>query len=132
MNCSSWISVNCEPEVLNAHPISKKELLSVNLKPRFCVLAICTNYKYCVSYIICSLDFKNISWTLFLLHMRTMNWVISWYILALQHLFHFIACVLFLSVSLFFLVFLRVLLIAEVLRQVGDTWNKAVELFLGS
>ena len=70
-----------------------------------------------LSYIICSLDFENISRTLFLLHMKTMNSVISWYILALHHLFNFIACVLFLSIFfLFFLVFLRVLLLAEVLR----------------
>ena len=31
-------------------------------------------------YIICSLDFKNISCTLFLLHGKTMNSVVSWYI----------------------------------------------------
>ena len=73
------------------------------------------------SYIICSLDFKNISCTLFLLHMKTMNGVVSSYILllALHHLFHFIACVSFLSFFLFFfLVFLWVLLLAEVLREV--------------
>ena len=34
--------------------------------------------------------------------MRTMNGVISWYVLALQSLFHFIACVSFLSISFFF------------------------------
>ena len=59
------------------------------------------------SYIICSLDFKNTSCTLFLLHMKTMNGVVSWYILllALHHLFHFIACVSFLSIFFFFLSF---------------------------
>ena len=59
------------------------------------------------SYIICSLDFKNISCTLFLLHMKTMNGVVSSYILllALHHLFHFIACVSFLSIFFFFLSF---------------------------
>ena len=51
------------------------------------------------SYIICSLDFKNISCTLFLLHMKMINGVVSWYVLllALHHLFHFIACISFLS-----------------------------------
>ena len=45
------------------------------------------------SYIICSLDFKNISCALFLLHMKTMNGVALWHKFALHHLFHFIACV---------------------------------------
>ena len=54
------------------------------------------------SYIICSLDFKNISCALFLLHMKTMNVAASWYILTLHHLFHFIACVSFLPISFFF------------------------------
>ena len=56
------------------------------------------------SYIFCSLDFKNISCTLFLLHMETMNGVVSLYILlfVLHHLFHFIACVLFLSIFFIF------------------------------
>ena len=49
------------------------------------------------SYIICSLDFKNISCIFFLL-----NGVVSWYILALHNLFHFIACVSFLSTFFFF------------------------------
>ena len=44
----------------------------------------------------------NISWTLSLFHLRTMNGVISWYALALECLFYFIACVSFLSVSFFF------------------------------
>ena len=59
------------------------------------------------SYIICSLDFKNISCALFLLHMKTMNGVVLWYILllALHHLSHFIACASFLSIFSFFLVF---------------------------
>ena len=58
------------------------------------------------SYITCSLDFKYISCTLFLLHMKTMKCVVSWYILALLNLFHFIACVSFLSIFFFFLCFL--------------------------
>ena len=43
------------------------------------------------SYIICSLDFKNISCTLFLLHMKTINGVVLWYIflLNLHYLFFF-------------------------------------------
>ena len=45
--------------------------------------------------------FGNISWTLSLLHMRTMNGVISRYVLALQRSFSFIACVSFLSISFF-------------------------------
>ena len=52
------------------------------------------------SYIICTLDFKNISITLFLLYMKTMNGVVWWYILllALHHLFY---CVCFVSFYLF-------------------------------
>ena len=56
--------------------------------------------------------------TLPLLHIRTIRGVISWYVLALQRLFHFIACVSFLSISLFLLIFLWSLLLAEVLRYV--------------
>ena len=38
------------------------------------------------NYITCSLDFKNISCALFLLHMKTMSAAVSWwYILALHH-----------------------------------------------
>ena len=44
----------------------------------------------------------NISWTFSLLHLRTMNGVISWYVLAPQCLFHFIACVSLLSISFLF------------------------------
>ena len=40
-----------------------------------------------------------------LLHLRTMNGAISWYVLALQRLFHFIACVSFFYLFLFFLFF---------------------------
>ena len=58
-----------------------------------------------LSYIICSLDFKNISCALFLLHLKTINGVFSWYILALNHLFHFIACISFLFLFFFFLSF---------------------------
>ena len=58
------------------------------------------------NYIICSLDFKNISCTLFLLHMKTMDGVVLWYILllALHHLFHMLLRVFrfFLSFSSFF------------------------------
>ena len=54
------------------------------------------------SYFICSLDFKNMSCTLSLLRMKTMYGVISWYILALHHLFRFIDCVSFLSIFFLF------------------------------
>ena len=54
------------------------------------------------SYVICSLDFKNISCALFLLHMKTMNGVVSWYILLLA-LHHFFYCACF--VSFYFLYF---------------------------
>ena len=47
----------------------------------------------------------NFSRTLSLLLMRMMNGVISRYILALQSLFHIVACVSFLSISLFFYLF---------------------------
>ena len=46
-----------------------------------------TNRKVLVevfSYMICSLDFKNIS-ILFSLHMKIMNGVVLWYTLALHH-----------------------------------------------
>ena len=33
--------------------------------------------------------------------MRMMNGVVAWYVLTLQRLFHFIECVLFLSISYF-------------------------------
>ena len=47
----------------------------------------------------------NILWTLSLLHMRMMNGIIAWYVLALQCLFYFIVCVSFLSISFFFYYF---------------------------
>ena len=50
-------------------------------------------------------------WALSLLHIRTANGVIFWYILDLQRLFHFIACVAFLSISLFLKFFLWSLLL---------------------
>ena len=52
-------------------------------------------------YITCSLDFKNISCTLFSLHMKTMNGVVSSYILLLA----FIGDVILLRVFRFFLLF---------------------------
>ena len=61
--------------------------------------------------------------------MKMMNGVISWNVLllALHHLFHFIACVSFLSIFFFFsLVFLCVLLLAEVLREVWRYLNSEV------
>ena len=47
-----------------------------------------------------------------------MNGVISWYVLALQLLFYFIACVSFLSISLYW-------------NKFVNTYHKTVELFLG-
>ena len=47
----------------------------------------------------------NIWWTLSLLHMRMMNRVTAWYVLALQCFFRFIAFFLFLSISFFFFLF---------------------------
>ena len=62
----------------------------------------------------------NMLWTLSFFHMRTINSVISWYVLTLQRLFHFIACVSFLPIFFlfFFLIFLWILLLAEVLGKV--------------
>ena len=53
------------------------------------------------------LDFKNILCTPVLLHMKAMNAVVLWnmLLLALHHLFHFIACVSLLSIFFFFLSF---------------------------
>ena len=48
--------------------------------------------------------------------MRMMNRVIVWYVLALQLLFSFHCVFLFLSISFSFFIFLRILLLAEVLR----------------
>ena len=45
---------------------------------------------------------KKANCKLSLLHMRTINGVVSWCTLTLQRLFHFTACVLFLSISFFF------------------------------
>ena len=45
---------------------------------------------------------NSFSLSLYLLHLRTINGVISWYVLAPQHLFHFIVCVLFFSISFLF------------------------------
>ena len=92
---------------------------------KFCGAKVCKNAevrKYFVnpkivievfSYIIYSLDFKNTSCALFLLHMKTMNgvhigcpWLISFFLCVL-HFFLFF---------LFFLSFLWVLSLAEVLR----------------
>ena len=60
-----------------------------------------------------------------------MNGFISWQVSAPQCLFHFIAWVSFLSISLFFLIFCCSPLLAEVLRF-NKTYNKVVMLFLGS
>ena len=49
-----------------------------------------------------------------LFHIRMMNCVIAWYVLALHRLFHFIACPWFLSISIFFLSFLLILRLAQV------------------
>ena len=59
-------------------------------------------FEKCENYIISSFNVSNISRTLYLLHMRRMNGVISGCVSALQCLFHFIACVSFLSISFFF------------------------------
>ena len=54
----------------------------------------------------------NISWTFSLLHLRTMNGVISWYVLVLKRLFDFMTCVSFLSnFFIFSLSFLWILLL---------------------
>ena len=68
--------------------------------------------------------------------MKIMNLVIVWYVLALQRLFHFIARVSFLSISLyFFLFFLFFGGCYYLLRYWGkfvNTSSKALELFLDS
>ena len=50
-----------------------------------------------------------------LFHIRMMNRVIAWYVLAAYRLFHFIACHSFLFISIFFLSFLLNLRLAQVL-----------------
>ena len=54
-------------------------------------------FGWCLNYIIGSLDFRNILWTLFLLHMKI--WMVSFHSTC-------VTCVSFLSISFFFLVFL--------------------------
>ena len=54
------------------------------------------------SYIICSLNFKNIYCTFLLLDVKMMNCLVSWYILALRPLFHLLTYIWFLSIFLFF------------------------------
>ena len=49
-----------------------------------------------------------------LLHIRRMNDVFSWYVLALQCLFHLTACVSSLFISLYFLVFVAVVFVVVV------------------
>ena len=85
------------------------------------------------SYIICGLDSKNISSTLFLLHMKTMNGVVSWCILllALHHLFHFTVCVSFLSTFFLFSNFFMSSIACWVI-EVSLALLKVVELPLGS
>ena len=61
--------------------------------------------------------------------MRMMNRVIVWYVLALQRLFHFIVCVSFLSLFLFFCGFYYLL---RYWGKFVNTSNKALELFLDS
>ena len=75
------------------------------------------------SYIIFSLDFKKFSCTLLLLHMKAINGAASCYILALQHLFHFIACVSFLSIFFlfFFSFFCEFCFLLRCLGKFGDT-----------
>ena len=74
------------------------------------------------SSIICNLDSKNTSCPLFL-YIETMNGVMSWYILALHYLFYFIACVLFLSIYIyfFFLVFYELCYLLRYLGKFGGT-----------
>ena len=64
--------------------------------------------------------------------MRMMNRVIVWYVLALQRLFHFIACVLFLSISFFFFIFCGFYYLLRYWGKFVNTSNKALELFLDS
>ena len=48
---------------------------------------------------------ERLLWNLSVLHIRMMNGVISWYVLALQHLFHFTECVSFPSIYFLFFTF---------------------------
>ena len=65
-----------------------------------------------------------------------MNGVASWYILllALDHLFDFIACVSILSMffSVLFLDFCEFYYLLGYWGSFGDTYNKAMEFFVGS
>ena len=63
--------------------------------------------------------------------MRMMNRVIVWYVLALQRLFHFIACVLFLSILIFFFrFFCGFYFLLRYWGKFVNTLNKALVLFL--
>ena len=64
--------------------------------------------------------------------MRMMNRVIVWYVLVLQCLFHFIACVLFYSISFFKKLFCGFYYLLRYWGKFVNTSNKALELFLDS
>ena len=65
--------------------------------------------------------------------MRMMNRTTVWYVLDLQRLFHFIACVLFLSISFFFLFFCRFYYLLRYWGKFVNTSNKVLKLlFLDS
>ena len=65
-----------------------------------------------------------------LLHIRRMNDVFSWYVLALQCLFHFTACVSSLFISLYFLVFVAVVFVVVVVAVVECTICRGTEVTL--
>ena len=73
-----------------------------------------------------------ILWTLSLLHLRTRNGVISWYVWALQRLFHSTACVSFLSISFFLIFFSWILLLFGFEVSFSILKIKQLKLFLGS
>ena len=64
--------------------------------------------------------------------MRTMSGVISWYVISFKRLFDLIACVLSLFIFLFSLFFCGFYYLLKYWDKFGDTYKKAVELFLVS
>ena len=71
---------------------------------------------------------RHIFWTVSLLHMRMINGVIAWYVLALHRLFRFIACVSFFSISFSLFIFCGCYYLLRYWGKFVNTSSKALEL----
>ena len=124
---SCFISKNTMPKVTLKYQVSMLTCPSVHptypkidfrimrTVNRLSQLNINRKFQKYISVSICHFT-EYLLWDLSSLHLKAMIGVISWYVLTLQRLFHFIACVSFLSISFLFLTFSCTLLLAEVWR----------------